>query len=113
MTEILTITASDLEHGCDIAGLRDFQVRTDYSGRGMYGDRCFGITCGGPEMALVGLAVLAALNLDDTPDRDGTREQIEGAVEIVRAARTDNMGRDMIVYFPGYQLADADAEVDA
>ena len=53
-------------------------IREDYSGRGMYGKTCYGIVV----------------------DGSGT-EVIEAAAALgVRGARTDNMGKGTIVYWP-------------
>jgi hypothetical protein len=51
-------------------------VRNDYSGRGMYGETCYGIVC------------------------DNEEECIEvGALKGLRGANTDSMGKSRIVYW--------------
>lgn len=93
-TIILPITADDLED--ELMGLLDeVDVRTDYSGRGMYGETCLGLVVDKPDI-LVGLALGQVL---DQIDAD--------PFEVVSRARTDNMGRSTIIYFPGVTLAEA------
>lgn len=55
-------------------------VRNDYSGRGMFGARCYGIDC------------------------DNAARAIEEAAALgVRGAKVDNMGMGWIVYWPSIQ----------
>lgn len=68
----------------DVADEIGGKVRTDYSGRGMYGKTCYGITC------------------------DNEDECIEAAgAKGLRGARTDNMGRGTIVYWPSIKGKDS------
>lgn len=79
-------------------GVEPEQVRVDYSGRGMYGDKCFGLMLDGlPDMLKV-FAGLGLINetLDGELDDDIQR--------LAEAVRTDNMGRDTIYYFPGFEF---------
>lgn len=80
----------------DLAGLYDDSdtIRTDYSGRGMYGDRCFGIVVADQREAARVLVNLATLDGDL-------------AVELADRWTTDSMGMTTIVYFPGVAI-DAD-----
>lgn len=76
----------------DMAGIDiDGDLRREYSGRGMYGDTCFGIVCGGREYG----TFVAELAGDDP----------ELARELADAVKTDDMGLSTIYYWPGYQLA--------
>ena len=52
------------------------EIRTDYSGRGMFGKTCYGIDCG-----------------------DATACIEEAATRGLRNAKTDQMGKDYIVYW--------------
>lgn len=63
----------------DICEENDWDLRTDYSGRGMYGTRCVGIV--GPNPLEIVEAVASQTDL--------------------RGAQQDSMGRDAIVYWPG------------
>ena len=72
----------------------DFDVRTDYSGRGMFGDECLGI------------------DLDRRNDfnfifRDISKEMSEDFTGAVGLRLTwDNMGLGWIAYFPGIKVSD-------
>ncbi len=81
-----------------------------YSGRGMYGRECVGITCANPFEVVTKLlghfgeqAIVAERDAD--PDEPETEEydlfqQLMGVLDNVAS---DNMGRDMIVYFPDWE----------
>ncbi|TXH53642.1 MAG: hypothetical protein E6Q97_12815 [Desulfurellales bacterium] len=90
---IIPTTAAALED--ELLGyLDDLDVRTDYSGRGMYGETCLGLVTSQP-MAILGwrfALVLDELGLDP--------------YEVLVKARTDSMGYDTITYFPGVTLAE-------
>lgn len=86
----------------DAAGI-DYEIRDDYSGRGMYGDSCFGVVVEpsdeGRVLYAIGYAAGycdADYDSDDETDWDG----------LARSARTDSMGLSMILYFPGWTLTD-------
>lgn len=90
---ILPVTADQLED--ELVGLLDeVTIRNDYSGRAMYGETCFGIVTDQTDM-VVGMALGGALNVFDIDPYD-----------VVCRARSDNMGYDRIVYFPGFRLAE-------
>jgi hypothetical protein len=75
--------------------LDQVSIYGDYSGRAMYGATCFGVVVPDAGHAMAWLVSLA--------ERIGADE----ARGLALAARTDSMGRDLIVYFPGYKLEDA------
>ncbi len=60
-----------------IAGDIDGEVYEGYSGRGMYGDQCWGITC-----------------------TDSIKCIEAAAADGIFGAKTDSMGCDQIVYWP-------------
>ena len=79
-----------------------FGKATDYSGRAMYGARCIGVVVDNP-----GKLMLLGAEL----------ERMEESVEPFLRPRTDNMGYDMIVYWPNYDwdpetMVDKDNVVD-
>ena len=83
----------------------DVSVRNDYSGRSMFGRDCFGIVirdCNQLQLAAVMTFVFAQDSAGDGLD----------LLELFAAARTDNMGYDTIVYFPGWSLAANLDEID-
>ena len=92
MTTTLTITEDDIQL---VAGAA-IEIRHDYSGRGMYGERCFGIVADQVHHATT--AVVLAL-----ADAGYSGEDLHAVVD---AAETDDMGLQTIVYFPGFILAD-------
>jgi hypothetical protein len=67
----------------------DYDLRKDYSGRGMYGSTCIGIVTDTNPFALALEMVEAAEEYDDFP------------IETFKKAapRTDNMGLSSIIYF--------------
>ena len=69
----------------------NYELYGDYSGRRMYGRTCPGIVCPDPIEALLGL-------VDYIVDKglDGQTS----VTELIGIPRTDNMGTDMILYFP-------------
>lgn len=71
----------------------DFQVRDDYSGRGMYGEKCFGIVGSLVDLlTMINVIIELGLNI-----------HIE---TLARSPQQDNMGREMIYYFPNLQVED-------
>lgn len=67
-------------------------LRWDYSGRGMYGATCFGIT---GNLWLFGKFLLALSDcLDDVEVMDDLMDRV----------CTDSMGHDTIFYFPGLKV---------
>lgn len=73
-------------------------IYPEYSGRGMYGRTCVGIVLDrytDTNQALLGVALADTFGTDD-------------AWDIARAMRTDSMGLGTIVYFPGWELEDAE-----
>jgi hypothetical protein len=80
-----------LQELCRIA---EIDIRS-YSGRGMYGKTCLGITAHRVNDAFADLLTACDnVGTDDLPD------VIAMLAEALRGAQTDSMGRDMILYFP-------------
>lgn len=92
-TDVLRMLASWLEE--NEPGVTP---RYGYSGRGMFGERCFGLegSVNGIQAALMGFAA----------DHPQTMDIVR---KLVKNQRQDNMGTDMIVYFPGVDIAATDA----
>lgn len=72
-----------------------------YSGRGMYGAHCVGVTCGRSEAFSLGVKIAVALQATGEEDAESSVE----ALADLRVA-TDSMGHDMIVYFPAVLWAE-------
>lgn len=78
------------------------EVQTDeeiearsYSGRGMYGESCVGVTCDNPFKVIAELAFMAG--------SDVAEENYSLAQDILQAlgeTRSDSMGRSTIIYWP-------------
>lgn len=78
----------------------------DYSGRGMYGRVCVGFTTGDLFKAGVAVAMAAALAADEGEERGAMLDLQDLSV------RTDQMGFDVIVYFPGVAWPEGRARED-
>ena len=71
----------------------ELELFYDYSGRAMFGAQCFGIAGD--------LAEIQAALLDFALSNP---EMGEAVREAVKGQRFDNMGLDMIMYFPGVKI---------
>lgn len=87
-----TLTPDQISKLADIADDLDLALRTDYSGRAMYGRTCIGFE-GDTDMSVALLQLGAALAAADLP-------------EIADTCRSDAMGLGWIVYFPSFQAPD-------
>lgn len=76
----------------------EVDVRTDYSGRGMYGRTCVGVVGSSVSVAL---RFMFALAEQISEDGDDAWEQRENVMELAEDLRTDSMAYDTIYYFPG------------
>lgn len=72
----------------------EVDVRTDYSGRGMYGAECVGFVIKNQVMHIFALANVIA----DVTIVDGNQTEYD---QVVAATEQDDMGLDTIIYFPG------------
>lgn len=83
-----------------------FRFRSDYSGRGMGGATCVGVVCHS-HTALFS-AFLTQVQEQGSEDLD-----LSDAIEAFESARQDSMGRDVILYFPGWKASDDDSSPDS
>lgn len=69
----------------------------DYSGRGMYGEKCIGIDIDGDSVAKFVSAIWAEFiyQSEDLP----TDDQADGLNEIFASAQTDSLGLGVVIYF--------------
>ena len=81
------------------------EIRHDYSGRGMFGEKCFGFVVENPEAAIA--EIQADINGIYEPE-----ELRQEFTELLQHSRRDSMGFDMILYFPGYQTTETDKETE-
>ena len=75
------------------------EIRTEYSGRGMYGGTCFGIVTTNVPRTLMEMAA----GIIDASDIEGG-EGVDLVMDLDNVATVDGMGRSSIVYFPGFEL---------
>jgi hypothetical protein len=74
------------------AGVEDADaIYVNYSGRGMYGETCFGVTVSDVREFFRFTAALGARDADT-------------AYQLADALRSDSMGLDTIYYFPGWDV---------
>lgn len=90
------------------AGLEPNDVRIDYSGRAMYGDRCIGIVGDIEECKRFERALQAKLYIDEHEGDDDIESTIRDFVDwcdhrFPRSSQ-DNMGLSMILYWPSLEF---------
>jgi hypothetical protein len=78
-----------------------WSLREDYSGRWMYGETCFGIVTGNPQVITLLFIELAANAVETNQGDFGAADWVR---ELAFSMKTDNMAMDMIYYFPGWEL---------
>lgn len=81
-----------------------------YSGRGMYGDKCFAITCDDENPFDIVLDLLINLVADIEPEIDDVEvsivELLDDAKHFLRNPRTDSLGLGCIIYWPHIEFND-------
>ncbi|MFA7264715.1 MAG: hypothetical protein WC054_00085 [Candidatus Nanopelagicales bacterium] len=103
MTNTKTINARFITEALECAQVWDARVRNDYSGRGMYGEECFGITFDGRSDPFRFFASLGEL-VGEQQEFDEPDLEQGFAVVLAQRACMDSMGLGTVLYFPGYQL---------
>lgn len=97
-----------VDRAIDLANLDSGDLRT-YSGRGMYGAECIGLKCG--TMADVYAFVTALGQVYQEALADAVHHEKDGPdfepIEFAESTRTDNIGLNVIAYWPGWKLDDA------
>lgn len=102
---MITLTVPQLSRiarTCDIDV--EEEVRTDYSGRSMYGKTCLGYT-GGSLVEFVAAVALILIEDDPHAESDDAWTLLEKIAEI-GDGREDSMGRGRITYWPGITVAE-------
>jgi hypothetical protein len=101
---VLPFTESQLIDAFDELGLDTFDDVRRYSGLGMNGDSCLGIILAESQVLSVGAALAMLTTQSEQVQEWGDPGDL--LRRLMRAARTDNMGRySVVVYFPGFTLA--------
>lgn len=69
--------------------------KNNYSGRGMYGANCYGLTCNTP-LEVISMITYEVWDMDE-------EEAMVCWIDMMSDAQTDNMGLQQILYFPRYK----------
>lgn len=106
----------------DAAEANDVDLRTNYSGRGMFGRRCVGLTGNRRDVNLViteAIKMAVQELFTETVDADGEEttalynknDDVQQAIDIlVGEQQQDSMGFDIIVYWPDLQWPEEESE---
>lgn len=102
---VLPFTEDQLIDTFDELGLDTFDDVRRYSGRGMNGEGCLGITLADSQVLAVGAALtMLTIQSEQVQEWGDPGDLLR---RLMRVARTDNMGRySTVVYFPGFTLAE-------
>lgn len=108
-----TVTSSQLMAAADAADTDYDAVRADYSGRGMFGERCVGFVGTDAEAAVFGFVLAAeilAARRSDPFEHVVAADLIHDLTDVVRrlVPSTDSMGRSTIYYWSNVSLADGE-----
>jgi hypothetical protein len=97
---ITAITRSLIMDAVAIAQIDgDIDIYEKYSGRGMYGRTCVGVTLDNADQGYPFIAALTLALIGEDEDDGG-----DDAIELASRAVTDSLGRGTILYFPGVTL---------
>lgn len=112
MTRLLTAHQRVLDYlgnSLGDAGLSESDLRTDYSGRSMYGRNCVALICTLTELCrfVAALGRLhAELYVEDLTDAEqrAAEDTEEFIASLLRDVRSDSMGLDTVWYFPHVEV---------
>lgn len=105
----MEVTKDELETALDQV---DVELHEDYSGRGMYGETCFGVDGSRDDCEEFESELAKAVTLGWFSRSEGTPEEVldvfmEKLADIRNARRTDSMGMDIIFYYPRIKVTEA------
>lgn len=108
MTTLTAIKRNVIETALELASVDYDGIRPDYSGRGMYGETCLGITFDDYGQLATFLVELTGLFAETTMDDEEpcVYDVIQPARDLARKLRTDSMGYQVIAYWPGIEIED-------
>ena len=97
-----------------LVDVEEFDLRDDYSRKFMYGNTCLGIETSNPFTAIYEITNALRLIYEGKSETDVTQDLMDEAGELLdseywRKARSDNLGLDFIVYFPGITVEEPSA----
>ena len=83
----------------------------EYSGRGMHSDNCLGAIIPAGQTVLDFVAeviqtIKEQANDLDADKQDGMEHALDDFCSLLREAKTDSLGNDMVIYFPGQDYFD-------
>lgn len=112
-----TITSAQAFQLADDLGLEETDVRTGYSGRGMYGGTCLAFTPDGYDGATesdITFALARLVSMAEVEAMD-VSEALDMVADALRSLnpKTDSMGRGVVVYYPGVAVEADENEVEA
>jgi hypothetical protein len=84
----------------------DHEALRDYSGRGMYGRSCPGITVDDQETLFRFFAAAGAIEAEQEEDADLPDGAEFNAFELAEGVATDSMYRSMIFYWPRLEIVE-------
>lgn len=99
-----------LKDACEYDG--EISFRDDYSGRGMYGKECVGISGGysACQRLIAEVIIQIGQGMQAANDGDPDFDEFEEAVRKLMNFASDSMGSDVILYFPRIKVEVAEAE---
>ena len=87
----------------DLHNGEDFQVKVDYSGRGMFGSECLGIV--GSDTTTIIYKIMDSIMNKYYDEKDTQLELFHELTEILSGgSKQDSMGLNCIVYFPYVEI---------
>jgi len=110
------VKRSYLEDALAEADVDPERARWDYSGRGMYGRTCFGFVGNFGDLARfcyeLGHEVGELSGSDDPSSWDEANELSNVNAAFLGSVRVDDMGLDLIFYFPDVEVVDNTSSSD-
>ena len=95
------LTRQRIDDVLDAADLDESIIYREYLGRGMFGERCFGIIGSSRDAFMFIGAYAYVIGQED--------EDPQQIFDLADAVMSDNLGKDMIFYFPGWTIEDGAA----
>lgn len=88
-----------LDAALEVDGIDEYR---EYSGRGMFGKTCRGFVVGRDVSLPCFIARWLEAVTHNSDDEDELRTHLEAFSELLENMATDNLGLDMVVYFPRF-----------